>query len=79
MAKVRGSIVVNSERCKGCQLCVPVCQPNSIAMSENVNSKGYRFAMMVNEECTGCTNCAIICPDGVISVYRVKVDDKAVA
>jgi 2-oxoglutarate ferredoxin oxidoreductase subunit delta len=24
------------------------------------------------ENCTGCTNCAVVCPDGVITVYRVK-------
>jgi 2-oxoglutarate ferredoxin oxidoreductase subunit delta len=24
------------------------------------------------ESCTGCTSCAIVCPDGCISVYRVK-------
>jgi 2-oxoglutarate ferredoxin oxidoreductase subunit delta len=22
--------------------------------------------------CTGCSNCAVVCPDGVITVYRVK-------
>ncbi|MCK7530561.1 MAG: hypothetical protein MZV63_05705 [Marinilabiliales bacterium] len=21
----------------------------------------------------GCTNCAVVCPDGVITVYKVKV------
>ena len=40
---------------------------------EGVNSKGYHFAMKVNDECTGCTNCALVCPDGVITVYRAKV------
>jgi 2-oxoglutarate ferredoxin oxidoreductase subunit delta len=44
-----------------------------IAMSKEVNSKGYHFAMKVNGECTGCTNCALVCPDGVITVYRAKV------
>jgi Fe-S-cluster-containing hydrogenase component 2 len=24
-------------------------------------------------KCTGCTNCAVVCPDGVITVYRVKI------
>jgi 2-oxoglutarate ferredoxin oxidoreductase subunit delta len=24
--------------------------------------------------CTGCFNCAIVCPDGVITVYRQKVE-----
>ena len=74
MAKVKGAIVVDIERCKGCELCVVNCPTNVIEMSREVNSKGYHFAYMENPEaCTGCVNCAIVCPDGVISVYRVKV------
>ncbi|GAB4281160.1 MAG: 4Fe-4S binding protein [Marinilabiliales bacterium] len=74
MAKVKGAIVIDIERCKGCEVCVPACPTNVINMSKNVNGKGYHYAFMEKEdECTGCTNCAIVCPDGVISVYRIKV------
>jgi len=70
---MRGAIVVDRERCKGCEVCVVNCPTNVIAMSEEVNGKGYHFAhMKVPEDCTGCSNCAIVCPDGVITVYRVK-------
>jgi 2-oxoglutarate ferredoxin oxidoreductase subunit delta len=27
------------------------------------------------DACTGCTNCSVVCPDGVITVYRVKVTE----
>lgn len=74
MAKVKGAIVVDTEVCKGCEVCIPVCQTNVIAMSQEVNRKGYHYAYMVNPEaCNGCTNCALVCPDRAISVYRVKV------
>lgn len=73
MAKMRGDIVINIERCKGCELCVFACPFSTIAMSKEVNSKGYHYAMVVNDDCTGCTNCAVVCPDGVITVYRSKV------
>ncbi|MBE0647996.1 MAG: 4Fe-4S dicluster domain-containing protein [Bacteroidales bacterium] len=73
MAKIKGDIVVNIERCKGCEVCLAACPFTCIAMSEEVNSKGYHFAMKVNDDCTGCSNCALVCPDGVITVYRAKV------
>ena len=46
MAKVRGAIVVDTQVCKGCEVCIPVCQENVIAMSSEVNRKGYLYASM---------------------------------
>jgi 2-oxoglutarate ferredoxin oxidoreductase subunit delta len=76
MAKVKGSIVVDIEKCKGCEVCVPACPTDVIRLAENVNGKGYHYAYMENpDNCTGCANCAIVCPDGVITVYRKKVNE----
>lgn len=75
MAKIKGSIKIDKERCKGCEICVSACPQSVIALSVNVNGKGYHFAEMINDECIGCSNCAIVCPDGVISVYKVKLNN----
>jgi 2-oxoglutarate ferredoxin oxidoreductase subunit delta len=73
MAKVIGAIVVDVERCKGCEICVVNCPTDVIDMSEEVNIKGYHYAYMKHpDQCTGCANCAVVCPDGAITVYRVK-------
>lgn len=73
MAKVKGAIVVDIEKCKGCEVCIDVCPADVISMSKDVNGKGYHYMYAQNpEECTGCTNCAVVCPDGVITVYRAK-------
>ncbi|NOQ27415.1 MAG: 4Fe-4S dicluster domain-containing protein [Bacteroidales bacterium] len=76
MAKVKGSIVVDIEKCKGCEVCMPACPTDVIRLAEDVNGKGYHYAYMANpDNCTGCANCAIVCPDGVITVYRKKVNE----
>ncbi|MGL4909396.1 MAG: 4Fe-4S dicluster domain-containing protein [Bacteroidales bacterium] len=75
MAKIKGAIVVNTEKCKGCSVCVVNCPTKVIALSPEVNSKGYHYAFMQSPDaCTGCTSCALVCPDSVISVYKIKVD-----
>lgn len=71
---MRGSIEVNVDLCKGCEVCIVACPTGVIALSSAVNGKGYNYASAVNpDKCTGCTNCAIVCPDAVITVYRTKV------
>jgi 2-oxoglutarate ferredoxin oxidoreductase subunit delta len=75
MAKMKGAIVVDTERCKGCQLCIIACPQNVIAMAGKVNLHGYPYVAAANEEaCVGCASCGIVCPDGCITVYRKKVE-----
>ncbi len=74
MAKVKGSIIVDIEKCKGCGLCVVACPTKVIELAKGVNGKGYNYAYMeLPDACTGCTNCALVCPDVVITVYRLKL------
>jgi 2-oxoglutarate ferredoxin oxidoreductase subunit delta len=65
-----GKIIINTERCKGCGLCVSVCPKNSIIISKKSNKSGYFPAEASNAECTGCALCALMCPDVVIRVFR---------
>lgn len=70
---MRGAVVVDIEKCKGCGVCVVNCPTKTLALNKEVNAKGYNYAFMATpESCTGCTNCATVCPDTVITVYRVK-------
>ncbi|OKZ20283.1 MAG: ferredoxin [Bacteroides sp. 43_108] len=73
MGKMRGAIVVDAERCKGCNLCAVACPLNLIEMTQTVNRMGYHHAGQHDaEKCNGCSSCAIVCPDGCITVYRKK-------
>jgi 2-oxoglutarate ferredoxin oxidoreductase subunit delta len=66
----RGTLVIDEELCKGCELCISACPPNVLAMSEAVNEIGYHYPQL-HEGCTGCTACQLVCPDFVFSVYRL--------
>ena len=75
MSKIRGAIVVDTERCKGCALCVEARPQDVIAQKKKVNVSGYPFVEVVNQDnCIGCASCAIVCPDGCITVYRKKME-----
>ena len=73
MAKVIGAVVVETEVCKGCNLCVVACPTQVLALNRNVNTKGYHYSYMeYPDNCNGCTNCSTVCPDSCITVYRTK-------
>ncbi|MFV0471640.1 MAG: ferredoxin family protein [Paludibacteraceae bacterium] len=77
MAKLKGTIIVNTERCKGCNLCVVACPQDVLLLNKEANAKGYNYSYMKTpEDCTGCVACALVCPDACITVYRVKVEEK---
>jgi 2-oxoglutarate ferredoxin oxidoreductase subunit delta len=64
-------IVIDEERCKGCQLCVLFCPPKVLAISTRLNSRGFYSVELIDEQrCTSCAACALVCPDVVITVYR---------
>ena len=71
--KIQGAVVVNEERCKGCNLCVAACPCGVLALKKkDVNNRGYHYAYMeAPEKCIGCQSCALVCPDACTEVYRV--------
>jgi len=69
----RGTIVIDVDRCKGCELCTTVCPQGILHISRGgFNARGYRPVELVDPEgkCTGCALCALICPAVVLTVYR---------
>ncbi len=69
---MRGTIVIDDNRCKGCELCTFVCPKKVIEMADYFTPRGYRPARLADPkgECTGCLLCSTICPDVAITVYR---------
>lgn len=73
MAKIHGAVTVDTERCKGCNLCVIACPTDVLLLqSKEVNNRGYHFAYAADmEKCIGCASCATVCPDACIEVFRL--------
>ena len=74
--KVKGKVEIDIEKCKGCELCTVVCKEDALVLSKNLNNKGYRYIVAINDNCTGCVNCALVCPDAVIKVWRTNPKQK---
>jgi 2-oxoglutarate ferredoxin oxidoreductase subunit delta len=66
----RGTVRIDVESCKGCDLCIEACPHDVLRMSaERVNARGYRYPELL-AGCTGCRRCVQICPDFVFQVYK---------
>lgn len=75
MSKNIGAVTIDTNRCKGCALCIVACPKNVLQISHKVNANGYAYAEAVRPlDCIGCASCGIVCPDGCITVYRKKID-----
>ena len=65
------NITIDSERCKGCCLCVAQCPLGNIRMSELFNKAGSHYAEIIDKDkCTGCALCCQICPDIAIRIQE---------
>jgi 2-oxoglutarate ferredoxin oxidoreductase subunit delta len=65
----RGTIRIDTEACKGCELCITACPPRVLSMSEPVNRAGFHYPLL-EPGCTGCAACLFVCPDFCFEVYR---------
>jgi 2-oxoglutarate ferredoxin oxidoreductase subunit delta len=65
----RGTLVIDVEACKGCELCIDACPPHVLEMTDHVNNRGYRYPELL-PGCIACQACTAICPDFVFQVYR---------
>ncbi len=74
---LRGTIVVDENLCKACELCVQACPVHVIELNNDIiTPRGFHPAYLAKDGCTGCGICAIVCPEAAITVFREKRAEK---
>ncbi len=63
----RGAVRINSERCKGCGICIEFCPKQVLERSSQFNAKGYYPPeVKAGAWCVNCHFCEVLCPDFAI-------------
>ncbi len=70
-------VVILDRYCKGCRLCVNVCETGKIEIDPLPNERGIQPACVVSQKhCSGCLKCTAICPEASIEIYRLETDEQ---
>lgn len=59
------SIIVNRDKCSGCESCISVCPYDAIEMKQD--------KALINEYCQSCSACIEVCPEGAITDTRSQI------
>ncbi|MFX0134419.1 MAG: 4Fe-4S dicluster domain-containing protein [Candidatus Hodarchaeota archaeon] len=65
-------LMLQFDRCKGCNLCIEVCPRKILKMGDQLNKRTQYPPVLINDDakCTFCQECEINCPD--YSIYVVE-------
>jgi 2-oxoglutarate ferredoxin oxidoreductase subunit delta len=74
--KIRHAVIIDTEKCKGCSLCVACCPVKHLELSSVLNQRGVAYAQKkVNTSCIGCGNCFFMCPECCIEIKNIYVKE----
>lgn len=67
--RVRGRCVVDPDLCMGCGMCVNVCVPGAINITEKADKSGFTISIW-RGSCCLCASCRHYCPTGAMSLVN---------
>lgn len=68
----RGDVLIETDLCKGCFLCVAACPPAVLVERRILNRQGYYAVTYLGSGCTGCGACFYVCPEPGAITVRVR-------
>lgn len=67
-------VIIDSEQCDCCKICVEFCPKNLLEPSEDTNSRMLHYVVIINPEgCVGCKQCERLCPTASIFVNEIDL------
>jgi len=62
-------VIIDTEKCKSCELCIHFCAKKALGKSKKTNSFGFfPIEEVTLGVCNACGTCYLMCPD-----YAVKI------
>ncbi len=61
-------VIVDTEKCKGCEECLEICAANVFEMKEG------KSVPLNSTECLGCGSCVEVCKEKAIVVKKLEVE-----
>jgi len=69
--------VINSLECKACERCLEACPVEVLKMGDELNDRGYKYAVYAGDGCIGCGACYYTCPEPLAIEVHIPQKEKA--
>ena len=69
-------VIIDTEQCDGCKICVEFCPKELLKESEEANSRMLHYVEISNpEDCLGCKQCERLCPTTSIFINEIDLQE----